>query len=726
MPRNPLSRHDTSKTTTSARRFEISNPVPCDAEGTAAISPLHGHSFGTAAEFDRTSLFKEPPPLPPLNIQKSRQLKEERCVPEALNHEVYERDIWGVTKGRISSLFDRTRSKEQERYSSSEYSSYSPKSRTYPRQDTDTCDPPSSTKLNLTPYYIMAIISVVAVAALIVSIAALAKGLHLEKPQLQTTTSDVQSVTLTLWRTLSMTKSDDDATSIMPVTSYLSPVQTAAQTTSSTKSSKTTSRTTSHSLTVNGDINHDSRLVQREEELVHPNTECDSMPLTTTTAISDTLRQTDIQPTQTSTITHSTQSNAAVRRWYVPFQWPTKTLPGMASRTQTSATRTSSINRRQAPGRKLIYWEAYSQLQLQAAQLCYATKVYLDAGLTPSFVKNTDDDSMAKIVNEKLCTRMDTEFALVNQGKACETKSEWENLKKAVEELCKAEKSGKVVIQSVDLLCSIKGVLEGNVNECEGAGNGTSSSAATSTARTQSITTPSSVLLPSPSPHVPSQEITSFSLLSSVIAPSSPPVTPSSDQRPLIAGAATCTTPVSQLTFSGPAAWSTPIITSISPWVGAFDWVGASAHGISPTAELPCGYTSLAPSHVVVPATVQTGDISHYSDLEAFSADPACPDTGKLQHNEALAAIGWKLFDFGRAGTINGTSALCGRKILAWCQRKDGTKNEVNVWVRDRCAGCRPQDLDVLTDVFPFCTNPDVGRAAVSWRWVEDGETKTK
>ena len=73
----------------------------------------------------------------------------------------------------------------------------------------------------------------------------------------------------------------------------------------------------------------------------------------------------------------------------------------------------------------------------------------------------------------------------------------------------------------------------------------------------------------------------------------------------------------------------------------------------------------------------------------------------------------------------------CGRKIVAWCdvdKKGDGEKesSEIMLWVRDRRAGCRPQDLDVLEGVFPFCNHVDVGKARVSWMWVEDGHVQTK
>jgi hypothetical protein len=98
-----------------------------------------------------------------------------------------------------------------------------------------------------------------------------------------------------------------------------------------------------------------------------------------------------------------------------------------------------------------------------------------------------------------------------------------------------------------------------------------------------------------------------------------------------------------------------------------------------------------------------------------------------LVPGEAIAAIGWELYDWGRGGSdTQVANALCGRKIIASCAGNgevEFARKEVELWVRDRCSGCRPMDLDVLQDVFKFCAHTDVGRAAVTWRWAEDGES---
>lgn len=43
--------------------------------------------------------------------------------------------------------------------------------------------------------------------------------------------------------------------------------------------------------------------------------------------------------------------------------------------------------------------------------------------------------------------------------------------------------------------------------------------------------------------------------------------------------------------------------------------------------------------------------------------------------------------------------------------------------VRDACAMCRPQDLDLFQHVFDGIVGPTgIGRMEATWRWVGDGE----
>jgi hypothetical protein len=44
------------------------------------------------------------------------------------------------------------------------------------------------------------------------------------------------------------------------------------------------------------------------------------------------------------------------------------------------------------------------------------------------------------------------------------------------------------------------------------------------------------------------------------------------------------------------------------------------------------------------------------------------------------------------------------------------------MYVRDRCAGCRPQDLEVLEWAFGMCANSKLRGVHAWWKWVEDGE----
>ncbi|CAO2652932.1 Nn.00g023430.m01.CDS01 [Neocucurbitaria sp. VM-36] len=664
----------------------------------------------------------------------------------------------------------------------------------------------------------MAIISVVAMTGLIIGSIALAKGQYMERTQNPPAASNLQSVTPTMWQTSPTTGEASVMASIVIITAHSSDLETTTKASSSTRVSKSISRTIAPPITTE-DSTKRIMLGRREETVV---TVLDDPCASLATMNPSTLLPNSFESPRTSSILSSTQSNVGGPRFHAPFAWATLrkrwlapqhaepikpptpvstkavrdeidedaveklvniassnaavarlSLPWLLSHSSPSTTIQASIDRRQQAGKNLSYWEAYSQLRQQAAVLCFATNTYLDPVLTPSHVKNADDDDMANIVNEKLCNKMGQEFALVAQGKKCETRDGWEKLKKSVEELCAAKMVGKVIVQSLNLLCTTKTSLESNIGDCGADGLG-STGVASGSASTQSMQSMgmTSRVLPSASPlslsiQLPSstqRTFANFSFASSTIpvsdatsdpsiptlitsspylgaSPSSavPAFSETSIGPPSTSPATTCPSSISQLTFATPALWSTAIITSIPPWTGPSSGFNLTAHGPSPTAGIPCGYTTshdtdptIIPT-VVVPATTQTGELTFYNSGDAYIADPACgPEGVKLQPNEAAVAIGWELFDYTNAMQKKWPeNSLCGRKIVAWCERNadgDGEKerSEVSLWVRDRCAGCRPQDLDVLDGVFPFCNDVGVGRAPVTWNWVEDGGVETK
>jgi hypothetical protein len=182
----------------------------------------------------------------------------------------------------------------------------------------------------------------------------------------------------------------------------------------------------------------------------------------------------------------------------------------------------------------------------------------------------------------------------------------------------------------------------------------------------------------------------------------------------------TCPPTISQISFTAPPTWSAPVITAYLAQPSAPKYLGLSSYGISPKVGIPCGYTNISNPHLIVPATTFTGDIGFYSGIEAYDKPPGC-DQGILKHNEEAVAIGWEIYDFGRAsGALWPNNSFCGRKLKAWCDDPEGgAERQMVLYVRDRCAGCRPQDPDVLEGAFGMCANSGVGRAHVRWKWIE-------
>jgi hypothetical protein len=422
---------------------------------------------------------------------------------------------------------------------------------------------------------------------------------------------------------------------------------------------------------------------------------------------------------------------------------------------------------------KWTYWQAYTQVQLQLEQLCYSVKDVLNTTTTSAEIQ------MGKMLNENICDSMEQKFPRISEGGNCDRRDNWESLVTKVKGLCDMTGEGEMLVQSVRLLCQTKESIETDVEQCDGGSNddgdrissqGTGIKSSVLAANREpspggSMTKSpiDSSLAGSEAPSIPVQAnavvnthsvsgfvATSSTLLSNSLATLSkntgtgvldPTMTisatgsllPSSVMSPPAPGS--CPDDVPQISYPFKAAWSTPVLTSFTdpPQISTWGPVSArlTGHSVGLVVPLPCGYTSshvdnLSVPNIVVPTTSQIGELSFYDDGDAFSQQPACQN-GMLQQGEAIAAIGWSLYDWGRGGSPNQVeNALCGRKIIASCAGNGEVgfdRKEVELWVRDRCAACRPMDLDVLKDVFKFCANPEVGRAAVTWRWAEDGES---
>lgn len=124
---------------------------------------------------------------------------------------------------------------------------------------------------------------------------------------------------------------------------------------------------------------------------------------------------------------------------------------------------------------------------------------------------------------------------------------------------------------------------------------------------------------------------------------------------------------------------------------------------------IPTGYYGLS----IVPAAEQTGQLTNYQagvpKCEESFQDQARP----LEWNEMAVAISWLVFQH----------QLCGRRVSAWIHGETGQNKSAVFVVRDRCDACRPEDIDILEDVFDQVVIPmDKGRANVTWRWLRDYE----
>ncbi|KAI1735575.1 RlpA-like double-psi beta-barrel-protein domain-containing protein-containing protein [Xylaria scruposa] len=120
------------------------------------------------------------------------------------------------------------------------------------------------------------------------------------------------------------------------------------------------------------------------------------------------------------------------------------------------------------------------------------------------------------------------------------------------------------------------------------------------------------------------------------------------------------------------------------------------------------GLVSAAPGtpSAALESRSMSGDLTYYAPGLG-----ACGVNNSEQ--DAIVAISKELFD---PHTPNGNpnkNTYCGRKIKI----SRGGKSAV-VTVRDRCEGCKKNDLDVPVKVFSKLANPNDGRVKMTWDWV--------
>lgn len=348
------------------------------------------------------------------------------------------------------------------------------------------------------------------------------------------------------------------------------------------------------------------------------------------------------------------------------------------------------------------YWQAYTMLRLTALQLCN--------------VVGHDDDALATLTTSTFsCDKFDQMYPADQSADPCNAKQGYDAFVNMGNGYCgdssyesastdNASPYGGSKIQFCQLLkLYVSGDQGWDVGGCAGTGIGSTSQYPSLTASNER----SEVSNPS-SPPIPTGPV--ISTMTSL--PSVSYIAPSGNPRPQ----STCSVEVDGITYTKPVpSYQKQFTTALTDHNTKY--LGLPSHGESIAFGLPCGYTS----GTVVPTDPITGELTNY--VATNGIPPACgAGPGDLIiAREAVVAIGWELFDSGRPnGQSSGQSSLCNRKIHATCLTSDNVTREGNFTVRDRCTGCRPQDIDVPDDVYHWCTPSAVGRAPVTWAWLPD------
>lgn len=105
-------------------------------------------------------------------------------------------------------------------------------------------------------------------------------------------------------------------------------------------------------------------------------------------------------------------------------------------------------------------------------------------------------------------------------------------------------------------------------------------------------------------------------------------------------------------------------------------------------------------------AAARSGDLTYYS--------PGLGACGRTNGpNDPVVALSHGLFDPQTPNGNPNNNPLCGRRI-----RITRNGKSVTVTVRDRCAGCQTNDLDVSPSAFQKVATLSEGRVRVQWEWV--------
>ncbi|ORY11355.1 hypothetical protein BCR34DRAFT_328018 [Clohesyomyces aquaticus] len=421
------------------------------------------------------------------------------------------------------------------------------------------------------------------------------------------------------------------------------------------------------------------------------------------------------------------------------------------------------------------YWKAYMQLHLDTTALCAHQQALSESSSPQRRAPADEADDLCSIFEQKFKGT----FPVAGAGKSC---TELEDLYKALKTHALAycegmgkrgdgESKGECQCKrsrgrADEVYCmSVMVVEETEVGGCDLAESvaASLSAAATSQPRSTTLSDSKTTSIGGSSKSSDSGHSLTFPAQEHGITPVSSNV-PASTTNPSTAGPPPTTAPPSITaivtivagppTTSFPPPSSTvpnivPVVTyahqskfnpaarrtvSIDPNFIPPSWTGPvlskSWSDYQPFATPP-GYN--APN--TVPAAAQTGELTFFNP-----GSGACGGEPEMSENELAVAISWEIFDLGKnlygspelageyQGMVNaskivtdGSSMLCNRWVRAWMG--DAAKEFM---VRDRCAGCRPQDLDIQPGIFWHYWAPQTGgRISMTWSWLGGEPTGT-
>lgn len=264
----------------------------------------------------------------------------------------------------------------------------------------------------------------------------------------ETTSSQIEPVTTTLWHTPSdssrSTTRVDEATTVWTVISTHTH-ESIWVTSDSSKSSKSSSKITAHAPpTMDQPVRRSGMPESREDAVVSDHTSslkhrCHPVQPTTTTPTATSSSSIDgIEALLTSSVLPAMSSSPANRlygarsslgAWRGSLHRRLHKERSQIQQSNRLSERTNvprlgtNVFRRQVD-QNFTMWTAYHTVRSTAVQLCFQVQTYQNSALTSASVHTTQDDAMATAMNEELCGSLDADFPPVSQGKPCDTHTE--------------------------------------------------------------------------------------------------------------------------------------------------------------------------------------------------------------------------------------------------------------------------------------------------------------